>query len=109
MARWYGKIGFAITSETKPGVWTSTITARSYYGEIRSNTRRWQTSQQVNDDLVINNQISIIADPFANTNLGAMRYVEFKGSYWNISDVTVQYPRLLLSIGSVYTGETADE
>jgi len=58
--------------------------------------------QVVNDDISISNQISIIADPFANNNFHAMKYVVFMGAKWKVSEVTVEYPRLILSIGGLY-------
>jgi hypothetical protein len=54
--------------------------------------------------LAINNQISIVADPFANQNFHSMKYVEFMGTRWKITNVDVQYPRLILTMGGVYNG-----
>lgn len=102
MAKWYGKIGYAETVETEPGIWEEQITERPYYGDIVRNTRRLQTSNNVNDNVNVSNEISIVADPYANQNFHAMRYVEFMGAKWKIETVEVQYPRLVLSIGGVY-------
>jgi len=103
MAKFYGPIGYATTVETRPGVWTESITEHSYYGELIRNTRRLQNADQLNDNINVANEISIVADPFANQNFHSMRYVEFMGAKWKISNVEVQYPRLILSIGGVYT------
>ena len=65
MAKFFGKIGHAVTTETEPGVWTEQITERSYYGDVIRNVRKLQTSDQVNDDINISNEISIVADPFS--------------------------------------------
>ena len=105
MAKWYGEIGFAETVETKPGVWVEQITKRNYYGDIIRNSRRLQSANQLNDDINISNQISIVADPYANNNFHSMRYAEFMGAKWKISDVEVQYPRLILTLGGVYNVE----
>ena len=107
MAKWFGKIGFANTIETAPGVWTEQITAREYFGDVYRNTRRLQTTDQVNDDINISNEISILADPFANENFHAMRYAEFMGTAWKITNVEVKYPRLTLVLGGVWNGEQA--
>ena len=104
MAKFYGAIGYAKTVETMPGVWTEQITERDYYGDVIRNSRRLQSSDKVNDDININNQISIVADPYAINNFHSMRYVEFMGAKWKISDVEVQYPRLLLTLGGLYNG-----
>lgn len=105
MAKYYGVIGYAETVETSPGVWEEQITERNYYGELVRNTSRFQTSDQVNDNVNIANEISVIADPFATQNFHAMRYVEFMGAKWKITNVEVRYPRLILTIGGVYNGD----
>lgn len=105
MSKYYGKVGYAITKETKPGVWKNLVVERIYYGDILRNTSRWQGSSNVNDNLVISNQISILADPFAYHNFHAIKYIEWLGSKWKVSSVEVQYPRLILNIGGVYPEE----
>lgn len=108
MAKWHGIIGYVKTEETTPGVWTEEITERKYSGDAIKITSRWQPSGSTNDNLTINNQISIIADPFARKNFGAMRYVEFMGARWKIESVSAgEYPRLNLTLGGVYNGQQA--
>jgi hypothetical protein len=102
MAKFYGIIGYAEQVETVPGVYSEEITERPYYGDLIRNTRRYESASQLNDNLNIANEISIIADPFAYQNFHAMRYVEFMGAKWKITTVEVQYPRLILTIGGVY-------
>lgn len=104
MAKYYGKIGYAETVETKPGVWTEQITERLYSGDTVQNIRDLRSSGQVNDNIDVANQISIIADPYAINNFQSMRYAEFMGAKWKISKVNVQYPRLILTMGGVYNG-----
>lgn len=99
MAKWHGKIGYAETVETRPGIWEEQITERNYSGELVRNTRRLQTTDQVNDDIVITNELSIIADPYADEHFHSMRYAEFRGTKWKITNVNVQYPRLILTLG----------
>lgn len=106
MSKWYGKIGFAAESvESVPGVWTEPIVEKSYYGDIIRNTRMLQSSNGVNDNINISNQISILADPYATNHIYAMKYAEFQDTKWKISNIEVQYPRLLLTLGGVYNGQ----
>lgn len=103
MAKWFGVIGFAETVEVSPGVWKEQITERNYYGEMYRNTRRLQSTDKVNDDININNELSIISDPYAVQNFHAMRYADLLGTKWKISNVDVQYPRLILTMGGLYS------
>lgn len=105
MAKFYGAIGYAVTEETAPGIWTEKIDERMYYGDIIRNTRKYQSSGQLNDDLNISNEFSIIADLFANKNFQSMKYVKFMGAKWKITNIEVQYPRLILTVGGVYNGQ----
>lgn len=105
MAKYCGEIGYVQTLETDPGVWEEVVTERTYYGDVIKNNRRLQTESSVNDGINISNQLSIVADPFANENIYAMRYAKFMGYKWKISNVDVQYPRLILTLGGVYNGE----
>ena len=102
MAKFFGAIGYGLNEETRPGVWKDQIIERQYYGDLIHNTRRLQSTENLNDDINIANEISVVADPFAYQNFHAMRYVEFMGAKWKITNVAVQYPRLILTIGGVY-------
>lgn len=104
MAKWFGNVGYVESIETKPGIWEDEEMNRPYFGDSIRNTRLLQNSGEINDNINIGNQISIVADPYAINHIYAMRYVEFQGSNWKITNVDVQYPRLILTIGGLYHG-----
>ena len=58
----------------------------------------------INDDININNSISIVADPYAYENFHNMRYAILEGVKWKITNVEINRPRLILTIGGVYNG-----
>lgn len=103
MTKYYGKIGFIIPIETDLGVYVEKPEERSYKGDVIRNHRRWESSQDsINNNININNSISIISDDFVVNNVPFIRYVEWMGSYWNINAIDVQPPRLILEIGGLY-------
>lgn len=106
MGKWFGKIGYAVTAETEPGLWEDTIVERDYYGDMISDHHKRQTSGEVNDNINLANVISIIADPFAYENCSRMVYAEIMGAKWKITDIEVRCPRLILTIGGVYNGDS---
>jgi hypothetical protein len=106
MAKFHGKIGYAQTVETAPGVHEEVITERLYYGDITRTSRALRAGEQVNPVLSLGNSISIVADAFANKHFFAIRYAEWSGERWAVIDVEVQAPRLLLRLGEVYNGAT---
>lgn len=105
MAKFYGEVGYAETVETAPGVFEANhIVKHMYYGDVVRNTRRWERGESANDNLNVSNMISIVADAYAYNHFFAIRYVSWMGARWKVTDVEVQQPRLLLTIGGVYNG-----
>lgn len=107
MSRWYGNVGYVVTkeSETRPGVYVPIPVERPYSGDLNKNISKWVTSGNVNDDVSLSNQISIVADPFAYENFSSIKYVEFMNAVWEVSSAEVQYPRIILTVGGVYNGK----
>lgn len=102
--RYYGKVGYVTTVETRPGVWTNdNVVERPYYGEVLRHSRRWQGADQLNDNLTISNQISILADPYAYEHFADIKYIYWNNVKWKVPSVEVNYPRLILDIGEVYS------
>lgn len=106
MARYHGKVGYAETVEESPGVYVENITERSYFGDVIRNSRRLTAGDAVNPTTASANSISIVADAYAREKFSAIRYVDWMGILWFVTDVEVQSPRLILSIGEVYRGPT---
>lgn len=102
MAKYCGAVGFLETVETAEGVWEEKIVEKMYKGDVVKNSRRWENASGTNDNLNINNTIQIIADAFAYSNVGAMRYVRWMGCCWKITNVEIERPRLILTIGGVW-------
>lgn len=102
MSKWFGVVGFAETVETAPGVLEEQIIKRNYYGELRRNTRRLQSAQQLNDNIAINNELSIISDPYAYEHFHSIRYAEFMGTPWKVTNIEEAFPRLVLTLGGLW-------
>ena len=107
MGKWFGKIGYVETVETEPGIWEEQINERSYYGDIISSRWMRQSTDKVNDDINLSNMVSIVADPFAVQHCSSIIYVEYAGAKWRVSNVEIQHPRLILTMGGVYNGKQA--
>ena len=97
--RYYGKIGYWDTVEVKPGLFENQMIYKTYKGDVIRNYKRNQDGSKVNSDLSVNNQISIVADPYARDHFFKIKCVEWQGAVWKVSSVEVQWPRLILEIG----------
>ncbi len=108
MAKFYGPVGYgeSTESESGSGIYIDVITEKSYYGDVIRNSRNLQPGENLTPDLSVSNYISIVADAYANNHFFAIRYVGWAGVLWTVTNVEVQSPRLLLTLGEVYNGPT---
>jgi hypothetical protein len=105
--RFHGSVGYATSEETSPGVWRDIMTERSYFGDVIKAARRLETPLGTpNNDISVENSIAIVADAFALDNFTTMRYVSWNGKLWTITDVEIRRPRLILTIGGLWNGDT---
>ncbi len=102
MAKFYGQIGYAMPEETVPGVWKDFVIERSYRGDVLQNQNRWESAEKVNDNLMIDNKLSIIGDHYFYKNMAHAKYVIWMGVKWKIKKIEILRPRLILTIGDVY-------
>lgn len=109
--RFSGVVGYAVSTETSPGVWTDVMTEKPYFGDVVTNSRRLEAPSMVppvaNPGIALSNSFSIVADAEAYENTLNMRYVIWDSVYWQITDVAVQRPRLILTVGGQWNGNKA--
>ena len=108
MTRFFGAIGYAESLETplNSGVWVDTMTEFLYFGDVIRNTRKLESGENLNEDITVGNSISIIADEYIIKHFFKIKYVQWEGVLWTVTNVEVRSPRLILSLGSVYNGPT---
>lgn len=108
MAKWSGQLGFVKTTEEPAGsgLWKQIVTIRKYKGDVTRSSKRVQTAPQLNNNITVNNEISILADPYICENFYAITFIRFMNAWWSVNSVTMDYPRITLEIGGVYNGDT---
>jgi hypothetical protein len=107
VARFAGVVGYGETVEKAEGVWEDVVIEKRYFGDVVRTSRKLVSGEKVNDDLTVGNTISVVADAYANERFFAIRYVRWAGVLWEVTNVDVEPPRLLLRLGGVYNGVTA--
>lgn len=100
--KFHGNVGFLRMADKGHSVYEAALVEKPYYGDVLKYSKRYENGSQVHDDLVINNQISIVADRFAYENYGSMRYVIWNSQKWKITAAEIDYPRIILSLGGLY-------
>lgn len=103
-----GMIGFVKTIETAPDVWKEVATEKPFFGEAPSFKGRWQAiNGSTNDEVKLNQSISVLLGPELYEQVGNIRYVKWLGEYWKVDDITPTYPRVTLNLGGVWNGPKA--
>lgn len=103
MPKFRGSVGFAKTVEKEPGIHVEEIIERRYSCDLLRNNRRLESSGDINDNINISNEISILADAYAFHHFHAMRYIKFAGAKWKVVTVdATKRPRLVLTLGGLY-------
>jgi hypothetical protein len=109
--RFSGAVGYATSTETAPGVWRDVIEEKMYIGDVVRDTRRLDQSSlappALNANIALGNSFSILADPYAYDNFMNMRYIRWNGDNWTITLVEIKRPRLILTVGDLWNGNTA--
>lgn len=109
MARFSGKVGYGISTEVEVDVYSDVITERAYKGQYVRESQTQIQADKVNNDLRMEERISIVADAWGTENWTRIKYVEVAGSFWTVTSVEVERPRLILSLGGVYSGPRAPQ
>lgn len=105
MAKFYGPIGYITTAETVPGKWKTVVTEKVYSGDYNRLARTWQNANNINDNMNVSAEVSILADPYFQDHLHEIRYVKLNGIAWKVESIEPNYPRYTLRIGGVYNGQ----
>lgn len=106
MAKYSGSVGYAEQVETSPGVWENIVTPKKMRGDvIGPSSKTYQQSDKVNDDFTIASRISVVADPYAYQNFERIKCIEYMGNYWKVSNIEIQRPRLIFTLGGLWNGK----
>lgn len=102
MAKYAGKVGFAIQEESSPGVWTDTVVERKMRGDVIGSSSSFRPGESVNEDVTLGHRLSLMGDPYAYENFTGLRYIWYLGVKWRITGVEIQRPRLIVTVGGTY-------
>lgn len=102
MAKYAGKVGFAIQKETSPGVWTDEIVERKMRGDVIGASSSFRPGESVNEDITLGHRLSLMGDPYAYENFTGLRYITYLGVKWRITGVEIQRPRMIVTVGGMY-------
>ena len=104
MAKFYGNVYYGETEERegRPGSYRTVLKERPYFGDVQKVSRRLESADKVNDEIIVNSVIRIVADAYAMEHFSEIRCVEYMATRWKVTSVEVDPPRISLTLGGVY-------
>lgn len=105
--KWCGYIGFVSTQETDPGIYKDVGIEKRYKGYITRFNRQIKPDSVVNDSPLLDIQIRVYINPYLNDNIYNIKYITYMNKKWKITNVEVQYPQIIFSLGGLYFNEDA--
>lgn len=105
-----GRIGYSEDYEEPAGsgIWRNKIVEVPCRGTLTTTNKRWENGPSANDDLKLNETLSFVVRPQLRSKLSKIAYVKKGGEYWKVQSIDdSKPPRVSLTIGGVYHGDTA--
>ena len=108
--KYAGKIAFAYyaADPNEPGIIEEHYEERMYLGDVQKKRYSISNASVINSTIKARTTISIMADRYALTHYGYIRWVEYSGQKWSVESVEQAPPRLLLELGAVYNENGGD-
>ncbi len=102
--RFHG-ILIAITEKedpNNPGVFPSTEVEYKVFGDYFSEKMNATHGAYVSDNISMSNRISIRAPKHLFDEVETIRSLKIKNTLWRISNIELQYPRMIITLGGLY-------
>lgn len=100
--RYRDRIGFTDARETAPGVFTPKAIERVYSGDIVKYSSHYHEGDQVNPEIKLRNQISVLGDAYLRDNHAYIRYVWFLGVRYCVTSIEFSGKRVILDLEGLY-------
>lgn len=104
MTKYAGLVGYVTQMETRPGIWEPVETEKQMRGDVIRLANSYESADKVNDDIILNNRISLVGDPFAYSNFTNLKFITYLGAKWKVTGIEVQRPRLICTLGGIWNG-----
>lgn len=109
--KWSGKIAYRSGDpvEVEPGIYEHKTVERKATGDIESyRTSHQNDGQSVNDNLRIDNVVSVVASRKTHEWMHEIIYVTHMGVKWKAQSVGISGNRLRITLGEVYHDRPED-
>ena len=104
MAKFAGLVGYVTQKESESGVWLPETVERKMRGDVIRAASSFNANEKVNEDIILQQRISLVGDPYAFANFTGLKYVTYLGVKWKVLSIEVNRPRLVVTLGGVWNG-----
>ena len=104
MAKFAGLVGYVTQKESESGVWLPETVERKMHGDVIRAASSFNANEKVNEDVILQQRISLVGDQYAYANFTGLKYVTYLGVKWKVLSIEVNRPRLVVTLGGVWNG-----
>ena len=104
MAKFAGLVGYVTQKESTAGVWLPETVERKMRGDVIRAASSFNANEKVNEDIVMQQRISLVGDPYAFANFTALKYITHMGAKWKVMSIEGTRPRVIETRGGVWNG-----
>ena len=104
MAKFAGLVGYVTQKESTSGVWLPETVERKMHGDVIRAASSFNANEKVNEDVILQQRISLVGDQYAYANFTGLKYVTYLGVKWKVLSIEVNRPRLVVTLGGVWNG-----
>ncbi len=104
MAKFAGLVGYVTQKEHESGVWLPETVERKMHGDVIRAASSFNANEKVNEDVILQQRISLVGDQYAYANFTGLKYVTYLGVKWKVLSIEVNRPRLVVTLGGVWNG-----
>ena len=104
MAKCAGVVGYVTQKEHESGVWLPETVERKMHGDVIRAASSFNANEKVNEDVILQQRISLVGDQYAYANFTGLKYVTYLGVKWKVLSIEVNRPRLVVTLGGIWNG-----
>ena len=99
-----GKVGFSTSKEVALDVWEDVVEEKPMRGDVLKSYAYYPNVTAMHETTNLGHRISLIGNEYLLKQYMQMKYVVMDGTYWEVSTVEIQRPRVIATLGGIYNG-----
>jgi len=110
MTKYYGKFGFTLKQkrEGHPDIYDDVVVTKPTVGKILRQAVTYAPGIGYIEAQKQSVRISAVMSELLITNIEDLKFAEYQGRFLEVDSYDIKYPRVVVSLGGRYNGQTSE-